>query len=54
MGRYRLLLSEYGDPPSSRSAETQVTRAGFTVAGRCRQPTRDDRERGFPSVWIDA
>jgi SAM-dependent methyltransferase len=50
----RLLLSEYGDPPSSRSAESQVTRAGFTVAGRCRQPTRGGRDRGFPSVWIDA
>jgi SAM-dependent methyltransferase len=49
----RLLLSEYGDPPSARSAEAQATRAGFTVAGRCRQPTRGGRERGFPSVWID-
>jgi len=50
----RLLLSEYGDPPSARSAEAQVTRAGFTVAGRCRQPVRGGRERGFPSVWIEA
>ena len=50
----RLLLSEYGDPPSARSAEAQVTRAGFAVAGRCRQPTRGGRDRGFPSVWIDA
>ncbi len=50
----RLLLSEYGDPPTARSAEAQVTRAGFTVAGRCSQPTRGGRERGFPSVWIDA
>lgn len=50
----RLLLSEYGDPPSSRSAEAQVTRAGFPVAGRCRQPTRGGRERGFPSVWVAA
>jgi SAM-dependent methyltransferase len=50
----RLVLSEYGDPPSARSAEAQVTRAGFTVAGRTRQPTRGGRERGFPSVWIDA
>jgi 2-polyprenyl-3-methyl-5-hydroxy-6-metoxy-1,4-benzoquinol methylase len=50
----RLVLSEYGDPPSSRSAEAQVTRAGFTVAGRTRQPTRGGRSRGFPSVWIDA
>jgi SAM-dependent methyltransferase len=49
----RLLVSEYGDPPTARSAEAQVARAGFTVAGRCRQPTRDGRERGFPSVWID-
>jgi SAM-dependent methyltransferase len=49
----RLLLSEYGDPPSARSAEAQVNRAGFTVAGRCRQPTRGGRERGFPSVWIE-
>ncbi len=49
----RLLVSEYGDPPSARSAEAQVTRAGFTVAGSCRQPTRGGRERGFPSVWID-
>jgi SAM-dependent methyltransferase len=49
----RLLLSEYGDPPSSRSAEAQVTRAGFTVAGRTQQPTRGGRDRGFPSVWID-
>jgi SAM-dependent methyltransferase len=48
----RLLLSEYGDPPSARSAEAQVTRAGFTVAGRTRQPTRGGRERGWPSVWI--
>jgi len=50
----RLLVSEYGDPPSARSAEAQVTRAGFTVAGRCRQPTRAGRERGFRSVWIQA
>lgn len=50
----RLLVSEYGDPPSARSAEAQVVRAGFVVAGRCRQPTRGGRERGFPSVWIDA
>ena len=50
----RLLLSEYGDPPSARSAEAQVTHAGFTVAGRTRQPTRGGRERGFPSVWINA
>jgi SAM-dependent methyltransferase len=50
----RLLLSEYGDPPSARSAEAQVTRAGFTVAGRTRQPTRGGRRRGFPSVWIEA
>jgi SAM-dependent methyltransferase len=49
----RLLVSEYGDPPSARSAEAQAVRAGFTVAGRCRQPTRGGRERGFPSVWID-
>jgi hypothetical protein len=50
----RLVLSEYGDPPSSPSAEAQVTRAGFAVAGRTRQPTRAGRARGFPSVWIDA
>lgn len=50
----RLVLSEYGDPPSSRSAEAQVTRAGFEVAGRTRQPSRSGRPRGFPSVWIDA
>ncbi|HEX3932633.1 MAG TPA: class I SAM-dependent methyltransferase [Nocardioides sp.] len=50
----RLVLSEYGDPPSSRSAEAQVTRAGFVVAGRTRQPIRGGRERGFPSVWVDA
>jgi SAM-dependent methyltransferase len=50
----RLLLSEYGDPPSTRSAEAQVARAGYTVAGRTRQPTRGGRERGFPSVWIEA
>jgi len=50
----RLVLSEYGDPPSSRSAEAQVTRAGFEVAGRTRQPFRSRRPRGFPSVWIDA
>jgi SAM-dependent methyltransferase len=49
----RLLVSEYGDPPSARSAEAQVVRAGFTVAGRCRQPVRGGRERGFPSVWIE-
>jgi len=50
----RLLVSEYGDPPSARSAEAQVTRAGFAVAGRCSQPTRAGRERGFPSVWVEA
>ncbi|HEY3530686.1 MAG TPA: class I SAM-dependent methyltransferase [Nocardioides sp.] len=50
----RLVLSEYGDPPSSRSTEAQVTRSGFTVGGRTRQPTRGGRERGFPSVWIEA
>jgi SAM-dependent methyltransferase len=50
----RVVLSEYGDPPSDRSAEAQVTRAGFTVAGRTRQPVRGGRERGFPSVWVDA
>ena len=50
----RLVLSEYGDPPSSRSAEAQVVRAGFTVAGRTRQPIRGGCPRGFPSVWIDA
>lgn len=48
----RVVLSEYGDPPSARSAEAQVTRAGFTIAGRTRQPTRAGRERGFPSVWV--
>lgn len=50
----RLVLSEYGEPPSGRSAEAQVTRAGFTVAGRTRQPTRAGRDRGFPSVWLQA
>jgi SAM-dependent methyltransferase len=50
----RLLLSEYGDPPTARSAESQVTLAGFTVAGRTRQPTRGGRPRGCASVWIDA
>lgn len=50
----RVVLSEYGRPPSTRSAEAQVTRAGFTVAGRTRQPTRGGRERGFPSVWVEA
>jgi len=50
----RVVLSQYGDPPSVRSAETLVTRAGFTVAGRTRQPTRGGRDRGFPSVWIEA
>lgn len=50
----RLVLSEYGDPPSARSAEAQVARAGFTVAGRTRQPIRNGRERGCPSVWIEA
>jgi len=50
----RLVLSEYGDPPSSRSAEAQVVRAGFVVAGRTRQPVRGGRERGFPSVWVGA
>jgi len=49
----RLLLSEYGDPPSSRSAQAQVERAGFVVTGRTRQPTRGGRERGCPSVWIE-
>lgn len=50
----RLLLSEYGDPPTARSAESQVGRAGFGVDGRTRQPTRGGRDRGCPSVWIDA
>jgi SAM-dependent methyltransferase len=50
----RLVLSEYGDPPPARSAEAQVTRAGFLVAGRTRQPIRNGRERGCPSVWIEA
>jgi 2-polyprenyl-3-methyl-5-hydroxy-6-metoxy-1,4-benzoquinol methylase len=50
----RVVLSEYGDPPSSRSAEALVTRAGFAVAGQTRQPTRGGRDRGFPSVWVDA
>jgi SAM-dependent methyltransferase len=50
----RVVLSQYGDPPSSQSAEALVTRAGFSVAGRTRQPTRMGRPRGFPSVWIDA
>ena len=50
----RLLLSEYGDPPTSHSAEALVTRAGFVVAGHTRQPTRGGRPRGSRSVWIDA
>jgi len=50
----RLVLSEYGDPPAARTAEAIVTRLGFTVAGRTRQPTRGDRARGCPSVWIEA
>lgn len=50
----RLVVSEYGDPPSSRSAQAQVERAGFRVAGRTRQPTRAGRPRGCPSVWIQA
>jgi len=49
----RLVVSEYGDPPSARSAEAIVTRLGFVVAGRTRQPTRGGRARGFPSVWIE-
>ncbi|HET7068510.1 MAG TPA: class I SAM-dependent methyltransferase [Nocardioides sp.] len=49
----RLVMSEYGDPPTARSAEALVTRAGFDVAGRTRQPTRNGRPRGCPSVWID-
>lgn len=49
----RLVLSQYGDPPTSRSAEALVVAAGFAVAGRTRQPTRGRRPRGFPSVWID-
>ncbi|HEX3930918.1 MAG TPA: hypothetical protein VHW64_09450 [Nocardioides sp.] len=53
-GDGRLVLSEYGDPPSSPSAEAHVTRAGHPVSGRTRQPTRAGRARGFPSVWIDA
>jgi hypothetical protein len=36
------------------SAEAQVERAGFVVAGRTRQPTRGGRARGFPSVWVQA
>jgi SAM-dependent methyltransferase len=48
----RLLVSEYGDPPSARSAEAVVSRLGFAVAGRTRQPTRGGRPRGFPSVWL--
>jgi 2-polyprenyl-3-methyl-5-hydroxy-6-metoxy-1,4-benzoquinol methylase len=50
----RGLLSEYGRPPAGRSAEAQVTRAGFTVAGRTAQPTRHGRPRGCPSVWVEA
>jgi 2-polyprenyl-3-methyl-5-hydroxy-6-metoxy-1,4-benzoquinol methylase len=50
----RLLLSEYGDPPPSRSAEALVARCGFEISGRTRQPTRDGRPRGCPSVWVDA
>ena len=50
----RVVLSQYGDPPTARSAEALVTRAGFEVAGRTPQPTRGGRERGFPSVWVDA
>jgi SAM-dependent methyltransferase len=49
----RLVVSEYGDPPFGRSAEAIVTRLGFVVAGRTRQPTRGGRARGFPSVWIE-
>jgi SAM-dependent methyltransferase len=48
----RLVLSEYGDPPTARTAEALVTRAGFTVAGRTRQPTRHTHPRGCPSVWV--
>src|SRR3954452_11341889 len=49
----RLVVSEYGDPPTARSAESIVSRLGFVVAGRTRQPTRSGRPRGFPSVWIE-
>jgi hypothetical protein len=50
----RVVLSEYGDPPTARTAEALVARAGFTVAGRTRQPTRNGRPRGCPSVWVEA
>ncbi|HEX3223658.1 MAG TPA: hypothetical protein VHR35_13910 [Nocardioides sp.] len=50
----RVVLSEYGDPPWARSAEALVTRAGFSVTGRTRQPTRGGRPRGCPSVWVEA
>ena len=50
----RLVVSQYGDPPSSRSAEELLARAGFSADGRTRKPTRLGRPRGFPSVWIDA
>lgn len=49
----RLVVSEYGDPPIARSAEAIVSRLGFRIAGRTRQPTRSGRARGFPSVWIE-
>ena len=50
----RLVVSQYGDPPSSRSAEELLSRAGFAADGQTRQPMRLGRPRGFPSVWIDA
>jgi SAM-dependent methyltransferase len=50
----RLVVSEYGDPPTGRSAESIVSRLGFSVAGRTRQPSRSGRPRGFPSVWIQS
>jgi hypothetical protein len=50
----RLVVSDYGDPPTAPFAESIVTRLGFAVAGRTRQPIRSGRPRGFASVWIDA
>lgn len=50
----RLLLSQYGEILVTQNAESVVTRLGYAVAGRTREPHRRDLPRGYPSVWIDA
>jgi SAM-dependent methyltransferase len=49
----RLVVSQYGAVPASRSAEAILRRAGLEVAGLTRPPMRNGRPRGFPSAWIE-